>query len=50
MRQVLAVVRYDFRGFLKNPKVILTVFLGIVLCYLLSERIMVVIKGYGTPV
>lgn len=50
MRQVLAVVRFNFRGFLKNPKVILTAFLGIVLCYLLSERIMVVIEGYGTPV
>lgn len=50
MRQVLAVVRYNFRGFLKNPKVILTIFLEIVLCYLLSSRIMVVIEGYGMPV
>ncbi|MBE7724011.1 MAG: hypothetical protein E7244_06075 [Enterocloster citroniae] len=33
MRQVFSVVRYNFRGFFKNPKVILTVLLGIVLCY-----------------
>lgn len=50
MRQVFSVVRYNFRGFFKNPKVILTLLLGTVLCYLLSTRIMVVIDGYGTPV
>lgn len=50
MRQILSVVRYNFRGFPKNPKVILTLLLGVVLCYLLSTRIMVVIGGYGTPV
>lgn len=50
MRQIFSVVRYNFRGFFKNPKVILTLLLGIVLCYLLSARIMVVIDGYGTPV
>ncbi len=50
MWQVFSVVRYNFRGFFKNPKVILTLLLGIVLCYLLSTRIMVVIEGYGTPV
>lgn len=50
IRQVFSVVRYNFRGFFKNPKVILTFLLGTVLCYLLSSRIMVVIEGYGTPV
>ena len=50
MRQIFSVVRYNFRGFWRNPKVILTYLLGIVLCYLLSSRIMVVIDGYGTPV
>lgn len=50
MRQILAVVKYNFRGFFKNPKVILTFLLGFVLCYLLSTRIMVVIDAYGTPV
>lgn len=50
MRQILAVVRYNFRGFWKNPKVILTFLLGFVLCYLLSTRVMVVIEAYHTPV
>lgn len=50
IRQVCSVVRYNFRGFWKNPKVILTFLLGFVLCYLLSSRVMVVIDAYGTPV
>lgn len=50
MRQIVSVVRYNFRGFWKNPKVILTFLLGLVLCYLLSSRVMVVIDAYGTPV
>ncbi len=48
--QVLSVVRFNFRGFWKNPKVILTFLLGLVLCYLLSTRVMTVIEAYGTPV
>lgn len=50
MRQILAVVRFNFMGFFRNPKVILTFLLGFVLSYLLSSRIMVVIDAYGTPV
>lgn len=50
MRQILAVIRYNFMGFWKNPRVILTFLLGFVLCYLLSSRVMVVIEAYGTPV
>lgn len=50
LRQVCSVVRYNFRGFWKNPKIILTFLLGFVLCYLLSSRVMVVIEAYGTPV
>lgn len=49
MRQILAVIRFNFIGFFKNPKVILTFLLGFVLSYLLSSRIMVVIEAYGTP-
>lgn len=48
--QILAVVRYNFRGFWKNPKVIMTFLLGFVLCYLLSTRVMTVIETYNTPV
>ena len=50
MGQVFAVARFNFRGFLKNPKVILTLLLGLVLCFLLSGRVMKVIEAYGTPV
>lgn len=42
--------RFNFRGFFKNPKVILTLLFGVVLCYLLSGRVMEVIEAYGTPV
>lgn len=49
MRQILAVVRFNFTGFFKKPKVILTFLLGFVLCFLLSSRVMTVIAAYGTP-
>lgn len=49
MRQILAMLRFNFMGFFKNPKVILTFLLGFVLSYLLSSRVMVVIDAYGTP-
>lgn len=42
--------RFNFRGFFKNPKVILTFLFSIVLCYMLSDRVMKVIQAYGTPV
>lgn len=50
MGQILAVIRFNFMGFFKNPKVILTFLLGFILSYLLSSQVMVVIEAYGTPV
>ncbi|MDE6312293.1 MAG: hypothetical protein K2M46_01520 [Lachnospiraceae bacterium] len=50
MKQICFVAGYNFRGFFKNPKVILTFLMGIVLCYFLSSRIMVVIDQCGTSV
>lgn len=50
VKQMLAVVRYDFRGFFKRPRVILTFLLGFVLCFLLSSRIMTVMETYKSPV
>ncbi|MDO4339381.1 MAG: hypothetical protein Q4C91_15050 [Eubacteriales bacterium] len=50
MRQVYGVVRFNFMGFFKNTKVILTFLLVFLLCYLLSERVMAVIEVYQTPV
>lgn len=50
VKQMLAVIRYDFRGFFKRPRVILTFLLGFVLCFLLSSRIMPVMDTYQSPV
>lgn len=50
MRQITAVVRYNFMGFWKDPKVIMTFLLGAVLCYLLSGRVMTVVEAYDAPV
>lgn len=50
VKQMLAVVRYDVRGFFKRPRVILTFLLGFVLCFLLSSRIMLVMETYKSPV
>ena len=50
MRQIKAVIQYNFMGFYKKPKVILTFLLGFILCFLLSSRIMPVIQAYKSPV
>ncbi len=50
MKQIFSVIRFNFMGFWKSPRVILTFLLGIVLSFLLSSRVMVVIEAYGTPV
>ena len=50
MRQVFGIVRYNFFGFLRNPKVIFIFLLEFVLSFLLTGRIMVVMDTYDTPV
>lgn len=50
MHDILAVIRYNFLGFWRKPKVILTFLLGFVLCFLLSGKVMPVIETYDTPV
>lgn len=50
MKQTLGIVRYNFFGFFRNPKVIFTLFLEFVLSFLLTGRIMVVMDNYNTPV
>ena len=50
MKQTLGIVRYNFFGFFRNPKVIFTLFLEFVLSFLLTGRIMVVMENYDTPV
>lgn len=46
--KILSVVRYNFLGFFRNPRVILTFLLGIVLSFLLSERAVQVAVRYHT--
>lgn len=50
MKQILGIVRYNFFGFFRNPKVIFTFHLEFVLSFLLTGRIMVVMESYDTPV
>ncbi len=44
MRQVGAVVRFNFLGFFRNPRVILTFLLGFVVSFLLSEKVVAVTR------
>lgn len=50
MKQVLAVFRYNLHGFFKNPRVVLTFLLEIVLSFLLSSRVTEVTDRFDTPV
>lgn len=50
MKLVTAAVRYQFLGFFKNPRVILTFLLSIVLCFLLSGRVMEIIGHFHTSI
>ena len=50
MKQTLGIVRYNFFGFFRNPKVIFTFLLEFVLSFLLTGRIMIVMETYDTPV
>lgn len=50
MRQIFGIVRYNFFGFFRNPKVIFTFLLEFVLSFLLTGRIIIVMENYNTPV
>ena len=50
MKQVFGIVRYNFFGLFRNPKVIFTFLLEFVLSFLLTGRIMIVMETYDTPV
>ncbi|MDO5361622.1 MAG: hypothetical protein Q4F03_03110 [Eubacteriales bacterium] len=47
---IFSVIRFNFLGFWRKPKVILTFLLGFVLCFLLSGRVIPVIETYKSPV
>ena len=50
MKLIFAVVRYQFLGFFKNTRVILTFLLCVIVCFLLSGRVVEVIGDYGTSI
>lgn len=50
MKLILAAVRYQFLGFFKNTRVILSFLLCIVICFLLSGRVMEIIGQYETSI
>lgn len=49
MGQILAAVRYNFLGFLKKPRVILSFLLGLIASFLLSEKVIEVAEYYQVP-
>lgn len=49
MKQIWAVVQYNFLGFCKNPRVILTFLMGTIASFLLSEKVIGVAEHYQTP-
>ncbi|MGI6069926.1 MAG: hypothetical protein ACOYBE_05815 [Blautia sp.] len=49
MRQIFAVVRYQFLGFFKNPRVILSFSLGLIASFLLSTKVIEVAQYYQVP-
>ena len=50
MKQILGIVRYNFSGFFRNPKVIFTFMLEFILSFLLTGKVMTVMENYDTPV
>ena len=45
-KQVAAVVRWNFQGFFRNPRVVITFLLSFILCFFLSDRAMMVADYY----
>lgn len=48
MRQILAAVRYNFLGFFKSSRTVITFLFSIILCFLLSEKVIRVAEYYQT--
>lgn len=48
MRQIWAAVRYNFMGFFRNPRTVTAFGVSVVLCFLLTDRVIGVAEGYGT--
>ncbi|MCI9378670.1 MAG: hypothetical protein HFI06_09160 [Eubacterium sp.] len=50
LKQVFVAVRWNFLGFHKNPRIILTFLFSFILCFFLSGRAMMVAEYYDSPV
>ena len=48
LKKIGTVVRFNFLGFYRNPRIILTFLLAVVLCFLLSERVLRVAQHLDT--
>ena len=48
MRQILAAVRYNFLGFFKSSRTVITFLFSVILCFLLSEKVIQVAEYYQT--
>ncbi len=48
-RQAAAMVRWNFLGFYRNPRVILTFLFSFILCFFLSDRALMVADYYDAP-
>ncbi len=49
MKQIMAVVRWNFLGFLKNPRIIITFLFSFILCFFLSNNAMEVAEYFDSP-
>ncbi len=49
VKQTASSVRWNFLGFFKNPRIILTFLFALVLCFFLSDRALMVADYYDTP-
>lgn len=49
MKQVFAVLRWNFLGFFKNPRIIIALLFSFILCFFLSDRAMMVADYYDSP-
>ena len=48
MKQILAVTKYNFRQWHKNPRIIITFCLAFILCFLLSDKAVQFAREYET--
>lgn len=48
MRNILAVAGYNFRGWHKNPRILISFALAFILCFLLTNKVVVFAQEHGT--